>query len=104
MDKKEITDILINNFGLTIKESELDSESQYLKRLQLILSERLEFLIRTDLDRLLQILYRIDVPQKDSDDAFDLGEVKKISFQLAEKIINRQLQKIDYAKKFYKRD
>ena len=104
MSKKEVANILINNFGLTFNSSELDSESEYFKKLQGLLAQRIELMIRTDLDKLLQILYRIDVPQKDSDDAFDLGEVKKISMHLAEKIINRQLQKVDYAKKFYKKE
>jgi hypothetical protein len=101
MSKKELENILQNNFGLTLSNSEVDTESEYFKRLQHLLGERIQFLIRTDMDRLLQILYRIDVPQKESDSAFDLGDIKKISLNLAEKVINRQLQKIDYAKNFY---
>ncbi len=104
MSKKELETILNSHFNLSVENNELDTESEYFKRLQALLAQRVEILIRTDIDKLLQILYRIDVHQKDSDQAFDLGEVKKISLKLAEKIINRQLQKVDYAKKFYKRD
>ncbi len=104
MSKKELETILNSHFNLSVENNELDTESEYFKRLQALLAQRVEFLIHTDIDKLLQILYRIDVHQKDSDQAFDLGEVKKISLKLAEKIINRQLQKVDYAKKFYKRD
>ena len=99
----ELQDIIANNFGLTQVNTELDTESAYLKELQKKLSERIEYFIKTDLDKLLQILYRIDVDQRVTDEAFNLGEVKKISFVLAEKIIVRQLQKIDYARKFYKK-
>ena len=102
--QSELQDIIVNNFGLTHFSADLDTESDYLKELQVRLSERIEFLIKTDLDRLLQILYRIDIDQALTDEAFNLGEVKKISFVLAEKIIIRQLQKIDYARKFYKKD
>lgn len=104
MDNKELEEILKTSFGITKFGNEVDSESDYFKRIQELLAQRIQFFIRTDMDRLLQILYQIDIPQSDSDQAFDLGEIKKISLKLAEKIINRQLQKIDYAREFYKRD
>jgi hypothetical protein len=68
------------------------------------LAAKIERLIQTDVERLLQILYQVDIDQAQTDQAFDLGEVKKISMDLAEKIIRRQLQKIDYARKFYQED
>ena len=98
---EDLKHFLSQNFGLVQESSLPDSESEYLKRVQSILAERIEFLINTDIEKLLQILYRIDVPQNESDLAFDLGEIKKISAKLAERIIARQLQKIDYSKKFY---
>lgn len=104
MNRKEIEKVLDQNFGITLPTGELDTESEYLKKLQEELAKRIEFLIRTNMDKLLQILYRVDVPQKDSDEAFELGEIKKISLKLAENIIRRQLRKIDYSKNFYKRD
>ena len=102
MSNKDLADILIRNFNLVDFEGHVDTESEYLKRLQLALSERIIYLIKTDLDKLLQILYRIDVPQKYSDEAFALGEINQISMELAKQIINRQLQKIDYARSFNK--
>ncbi len=101
MKEDELAKFLNNNFGVTNQSSEIDSQSEYLKRIQEVLAERIEFLISTDLDKLLQILYKIDVPQNESDQAFELGEIKKISYKLAERIIARQLLKIDYARKFY---
>ncbi len=101
MQDEEIKHFLTQNFGLTEFQGLPDAESEYLKHIQLLLSKKIEFMINTDIEKLLQILYRIDVPQGESDAAFDLGEIKKISFKLAERIIARQLQKIDYARKFY---
>ncbi len=100
---KDLEQILVNNFGLKINEHLPDDESQFLNELKGALAIRIEFLINRDLDKLLQILYRIDIAQSDTDQAFNLGEVKKISRRLAEKIIIRQLQKIDYSRKFYKK-
>lgn len=100
MSLKELTEILTEQFALTSKNDEIDSESAYLKYLQAKLAAKIEFLINSNLEKLFQILYLIDVPQKYSDEAFELGEVKKISMKLSELIIQRQLDKINYARKF----
>lgn len=97
---KELSLILTNHFALDLRESGVDSESAYLKFLQTKLAVKVEQLIINDLEKLLQILYRIDVSQKYSDEAFELGEVKKVSMKLSELIIKRQLKKITYARKF----
>lgn len=106
MDKvnkeEELYSILQNTFGLVCSENELDSESAYLEHLKMKLAERIKFFIRTDLDKLLQALYRIDIDDSLSSQAFDLGEINKISHKLAELIIVRQLKKIDYARDFKK--
>lgn len=99
--RNDLNEILSRQFGVSVHGHDVDTESQYLKRLQEALAVRIEHLINTDIDKLLQILYRIDVPQFETDKSFELGEIKKISMQLAESIIRRQLKKIDYAKKFY---
>ena len=98
---KELEQILLNNFGITLNGNQLDTESEYFKQLQRALAQRIEFLINSNVEKLFQILYKIDVPQKFTDDAFELGEIKKISLKIAEHVIARQLQKIDYARKFY---
>ena len=100
-DGIELAQILESDFGVAIGNSTPDSESEYFKRLQIALAERIEFLINSNVEKLFQILYKIDVPQKYTDEAFDLGEIKKISLKIAEHVIARQLQKIDYSKKFY---
>ena len=97
---KELAQILQNNFGIICSDTHLDSESAFLNHLKLKLSERIKFFIRTDIDKLMQALYRIDVDDSASNHAFDLGEINKISDCLADLIIKRQLKKIEYAKDF----
>lgn len=100
MSHQELSTILTNHFALDLRDGEIDSESAYLKFLQTKLAVKIEQLINSDLEKLLQILYRIDVPQKYSDEVFELGEIKKVSMKLSELIIKRQLKKITYARKF----
>ena len=104
MIDQSLIKVLESNFQLGELNFQLDTESEYFKYLQKMLSEKIKFFIRTDLDKLLQILYRIDLPQSDTDKAFDLGEIGAVSNELAEKIILRQLKKIEYAKEFYNKD
>jgi hypothetical protein len=98
---KDLEDILNSNFKLVAPRNLPDEESEYLNALQILLAKRIAFYINTDLDYLLQALYRIDVPQGQTDDAFEKGEVFEVANDLAKKIIIRQLQKLEYAKKFY---
>ena len=97
---QELTEILEHHFALEKGDRSVDADSAYLEFLQKKLAHRIEYLINADLEKLLQILYRIDVPQKYSDEAFNLGEIKKVSMKLAELIIRRQLEKIEYARNF----
>jgi hypothetical protein len=54
------------------------------------------------MDRLLQALYRIDVNDRETDRAFALGEIRQVCDRLAELVIQRQLQKLEYSREFYK--
>lgn|SRR3989338_6398164 len=76
-------------------EGDLDTET-YLKKLQEALSLKIESLLRGDMEKLLWIMYRIDVKDSLVDQAMQLGEVKKIALKLSELIIERQLKKINY--------
>ena len=98
----ELVEILERNFDLVIAGNEVDTESEYLKFILQKLSFRIEKLINSNVERLFQILYRIDVAQVDTDKAFDSGEIRKVSMKLAELIIIRQLKKIEYSNKFKK--
>lgn len=104
-DKKlQLKQNLETNFNFSVDLStmdhELDTESAYFKFLKQKLSERIKFYINTDLEKLLQALYRIDIDERLTDQAFHLGEVNLVSDKLAELIIIRQLQKLDYSRKF----
>lgn len=88
------------NFDLANAAQEMDSESAYFKFLQQKLAARIKFFINTNMDKLLQALYRIDISEEDSEAAFNLGEIQQVSLKLAELIIVRQLQKLDYSKKY----
>lgn len=96
---KDIENFCINQFGL-VPRNELASNDSGLEYLKDELAKRITFLINQDIDKLLQILYRIDVSQSDTDKAFNLGEVSKISSKLADHIIRRQIKKYEYSSKF----
>lgn len=104
-DKKlQLKQNLETNFNfsmdLTSLEGELDSESAYFKFLKQKLSARIKFFINTDLEKLLQALYRIDIDERLTDQAFNLGEISRVSDKLAELIILRQLKKLQYSREF----
>lgn len=90
------------NFDLKINDQELDENSAYFDYLKGQLSARIEVLINTDMDRLLQALYRIDVNDRETDRAFALGEIRQVSDKIAELVIQRQVQKLEYAREFYR--
>jgi len=98
---KDLGSFLENNFSLKVNDQELDSESAYLKYLHIALSERIVTFLRGDMDKLLQALYRIDVNDSATDEAFNLGEIHAIAARLSELIIKRQLQKLNYSQSFY---
>lgn len=100
---KHLVSLLETNFNFDLKEAEkaLDSNSAFFDYLKSQLALRIKFLINTDMDKLLQALYRIDVNDRETDRAFSLGEVQAVSEKLAELVIRRQLQKLDYSRHFY---
>lgn len=101
--QKQLVSHLSQNFGFDVSSIhwQLDNDSEFFKYIQTKLAKRIEFFINTDMDRLLHILYRIDIKERDSDQAFHLGKVDLVAMKLAELIIRRQLQKIDYSRKFH---
>jgi len=105
-NKKELVKTTLEssfNFDILLKEGELDNDSEFFKILQMKLGERIKFFIRTDIDKLFQAFYKIDLHEAESDAAFDLGEINKVSAKLAELIIIRQLEKVQYSREFYKK-
>lgn len=57
-------------------------------------------LLDKNMEKLFSILYRIDVSQKVTDEIFKIESKDDIASQLADAIINRQLQKIHTRMRF----
>jgi hypothetical protein len=100
IEKDELISFLKSNFSLTLKDGLPDSDSAFFQALQKELAIRIEKLINYDMEKLLWILYRIDIDKKLTDEAFSLGEVKAIANALSLAIIQRQLRKLEYRRKF----
>jgi hypothetical protein len=58
------------------------------------LTQKIIFLLLHDMEKLLHILYRIDVKESLVKDVFAQHDPKKIAPLLAELIINRELEKV----------
>lgn len=95
----ELQSFLERNFGIQKLDTQVSSDN-YLDYIDQRLQERLALLINTNPDALFQALYRIDVSQSLVDQAFSLGEIKKVCKELSSLIIKRQLKKLDYSQRF----
>ena len=98
--KKELEVFLGEKFSLQSSDTLPDTDSLYFKEMQKRLAVRIEFYINFKMEELLQILYKIDIPQSQTDKAFQLGDIKEISLKISELIISRQLKKIEYSRNF----
>lgn len=101
--QKIITSFIDRNFKTDLTNvSELDSESAFYKAVTERLAVRLKSYIENDMDKLFQVLYQIDVKDHLVNQAFDLGEINKVSIKLAELILNREIDKLKYQAKLKK--
>ena len=96
----DLNEFLTRQFGIDKFSSQVMSEEQFLKIIEQYLQSRISNLIQFDIDRLFQILYVIDISEKSTTDAFDLGNIDVISQRLAQLIIQRQLKKLQYKTNF----
>lgn len=96
---KDLESFLERSFGIEKADSNLSTDN-YLEYIDQRLQARLEVMINHNVDALFQVLYRIDVHQKQVDDAFSLGEIKKVCERLSSLIISRQLKKLEYSKSY----
>lgn len=96
----QISELLKNNFSLTLPEVDIIQADNYLELLRDKLKERVLFYLRSNIDSLFQALYRIDVHDMYVNEAFDLGEIHLVSSRISELIIERQLQKLGIMYKF----
>ena len=64
------------------------------------LEQEILFLIENDMPKLIQLLYRIDISEKNTQKAFTGNSAQEIARNIAVLIFNRELQKIETRKKY----
>jgi len=77
------------------------AEGYTLDDLKRVLCIRILELLDKNLERLLSMLYRVDLNQKKLDEIFQDGSKDEIALKIAEAVIERQLQKIK-TRQYYK--
>jgi hypothetical protein len=65
-----------------------------------ILTERIHELLEKNVEKLIFILYRIDVGQKKTDEIFNNPSKEEIASLLATAVIERQLEKVKTRRKY----
>ncbi len=86
---------LAKNFAIDANKPIYDVEN-FLGRLEKKMSELIFDLIQNDYNRLLAILYRIDVDEKTVSDCLGGTDIFTASDNLAHAVIERQIKKIKY--------
>jgi hypothetical protein len=89
---------VFNRFGLELPLSPNDVEN--LSQLKVFLSEKLKDLLDNNFNLLVNTLYRIDVNEDKLNELFGSKNRVNIPEALADLIIERQLQKIHFRKKY----
>lgn len=64
------------------------------------LSERIQYLLLNETETLMQLLYRMDVPEKKFHTAMQLHPLTKIGDEIANLVIERELQKVITRRKY----
>jgi hypothetical protein len=89
---------VFNRFGLDLPLSPSDVEN--LSQLKVFLTEKLKDLLDNNFNLLVNTLYRIDVSEEKLNELFGSKNRVSIPSTLADLIIERQLQKIHFRKKY----
>jgi hypothetical protein len=93
MDSKEQNDALYNALSGSFELENVHGLS--LTDIKANVESVVRELLDRNIEKLMSILYRIDVDQKRTDSILKLMSKDDIASQLADEIINRQLQKIE---------
>lgn len=94
-ESKELSEAISSRFEMTI------SDSYSLDDLKRALFNRISELLDKNVERLLSMLYRVDLNQKKLDEIFQNNSKEDIAEKIAEAVIKRQMQKIK-TREFYK--
>lgn len=89
---------VFNRYGLNLPLSPADVEN--LNQLKAFLSEKLKDMLDNNFDLLVNTLYRIDVNEEKLTELFGSKNRTYIPEALADLIIERQIQKIHFRKKY----
>jgi len=79
-----------------------DTPINDLEYCKLLLKKKVKEKLSTNLNELLSILYRVDISEVDVQKAFLLSSEEAIAQKLAALILERQIQKIEFRKKYRK--
>jgi hypothetical protein len=80
-------------------DEEIDGKTD--ERVKIWLTEKIVNLLLNDMEKLLSILYRIDVNEEKVKHAFELQNPKAIAPKIAELILERELEKAETRKKYH---
>lgn len=92
--QQELADLLQKDAGLIL------SLQKSMEAIRTALADHVNQLINTDFDRLVSLLYRIDVPEKKMRYLLEQQQGENAPLLIADLIIERQLQKIESRKQF----
>ena len=100
-DVKQSTELIIKHFGIESKEFFPENEQNFqfeelLKNFTRIIS----YLLEKDMTRLLNGLYRIDVNEEDFKKVLFESDSDKVAESVAKLIIERELKKVEFRKKY----
>lgn len=93
-DSQEVFDIVSGNFELQ------NPDVMSFEELHFILSQRIGELLEKNVEKLIHILYRIDVNQRKTDEIFNNPSKEEIIFLLTDAVIERQMQKVQSRRKY----
>ena len=88
--RREAGSLLQRSFELTVSAD----DGMELKEVRRVLIEKIKFLLDHDFEKLISILYRIDVPEEKAKRALATSPEKNPADVLADLIIERQVQKV----------
>jgi len=94
-ENKELTEAISSRFEL------VQADNLTIDDLKKVLAGRILVLLEKNVERLLSILYRVDLNQKKLDEIFLTGSKEEIADKIAESVIERQIQKIE-TRHYYK--
>ena len=100
VDLKEIFESLPRGIRVSRELSSFEKEGQWADSLLLVaVTRRLEWYLKNNLEECLQIFYRMDVNEQKLKQLFSFSAPEELPKQMAELLIQRQLQKLQLGKR-----